>query len=121
MRALPLGISDKPFHKAFGPKGEIGFWLPVGCGPFTEESKGQIDLLIWMEYDPDCDKFLGAVTMGTACHVEAFRIRRRNREWHVADERVDSFLGTMTDGDKPQAFTIKGFSGKWVTVVTPFS
>lgn len=120
MQALPLSVSDKPFHKTFGPKAEIGFWLPVEVGPFADENKGQSNLLIWMEYDADCDKFLGALTMGTACHVEAFRIRNRNREWHLDDERVDTFLGVMADGEKPRTFTIKGFNGEWVTVVTPF-
>ena len=121
MQKLPSPCKTQSMMKTLGPKGQVGFWLPVEPGPFSEEYKGESSLQIWMEYDAEYDRFLGAITLGHHYHVEVYRLEKSQGSWKINDDRVDSFIGQMADGNHPQTFRIRGFRGEWVIVVSPFT
>ncbi len=104
----------------------LGFPKPKGA--WVEVTSGDVDhpdktaFRIWLEYDPEYDRFLGTVTIGSLHnHLEAFRYTVNEKdEWHVNDDRADEFLGQMCDGNRPQTLEIEGFSGEWLLIISPY-
>ncbi len=121
MLKLSSLYKTRPMTKTIGPKGQIGFWLPAEPGPFAEENRGKSSLQIWMEYDAEYDRFLGSITLGHHYHVEVYRFKKTRSGWKINDDRADSFIGQMVDGNSPQTFRIRGFRGEWVIVVSPYT
>lgn len=109
-----------------GHKKQVGFWMPVGGSPFPGENRPEPGVFdVWMEWDPDYQRFLGTVKLGQLVHVEAYRVvqRRSDGEWHVdADDETDVFVASKVDGNWPcQTFQVEGFEGEWICVVDPFT
>jgi hypothetical protein len=94
--------------------------MPVEAGPFKEEQRGKSTLTIWMEYDREYDRFLGALFLGCNYHVEVLKYTDSKDGWKVNDERADQFIGEMTDGNHFLPFEVTGFKGEWVVVISPF-
>ena len=103
---------------------QTGFWLPVDwVEAFPEEHLGESTLRIWMQYEAEYNRFLGSISLWQPYHVEAYQFITKDTDggWHVADEDADQWIGTQVEGNKPNSFTIAGFEGEWILVISPYT